>query len=226
MGADPPPSSVVAMIGDVVASRTHPDRASLQDRLATTLAEVNRTVPAVQPLQITIGDEFQGVHATLADAVSARVLVDIGLMGWRAVRVGLGIGTITVTQPGRTPFGQDGPAWWAARAALDDVAERGRGRRARPHVRTGMRLAEDQQDPGGTAVAAALLPCLDHLLGEVGGDPQDQAVLAGVVAGRTLGDIGTELGISHQAVSARARGAGVYAIAEALATLRAADDPP
>lgn len=89
--------------------------------------------------------------------------------------------------------------------------------------RTGDTPADRPDLEGGVAVAAALLPCLDHLLGEVGEDPQDQAVLAGVVAGRTLGDIGSELGISHQAVSARARGAGVYAIDEVLRTLRAMD---
>ena len=59
------PHRVVALIGDIVASKQAPDRAALQKRLVTVLRAVNEAVPSIQPLEPTLGDEFQAVYETL-----------------------------------------------------------------------------------------------------------------------------------------------------------------
>ena len=60
------------MISDLVGARRTPDRAALQDALAGALAAVNAHLDsAVQPLEATVGDEFQGVYATVQEAALA-----------------------------------------------------------------------------------------------------------------------------------------------------------
>jgi hypothetical protein len=112
------------LLGDVVASKTRPDRADLQRRLQDALGFVNDAIVGVQPLEVTIGDEFQGAYRSLADAVRATLLVRLSLPPDVDTRFGLGSGTVTVFDAGRRPISQDGPAWWAAREAIERVRRR------------------------------------------------------------------------------------------------------
>ncbi|WP_109774806.1 SatD family protein [Quadrisphaera granulorum] len=115
---------VVAVIGDLVGSRRATDRAGLQRTLVAALHDAGALVPARQPLAPTIGDEFQGTFSTLGAAARAALLVRLALLEAGAdVRVGLGAGTAVVVDPAATPPVQDGPAWWAARRAVE-TAER------------------------------------------------------------------------------------------------------
>ena len=111
-----------ALIGDVVGSRRLADRSGAQRRLAEVLAEVDSALPGAQPLQATVGDEFQGAYATLGEATRATLLVRLALLPEIDVRCGLGVGESTVFDDQRTPWLQDGPAWWAAREAIEWMA--------------------------------------------------------------------------------------------------------
>ena len=106
-----------AVIGDLVGSRQA--AAGLFDHVTAALTRVNDRIEALQPLQITIGDEFQGVYRGLGAALDATLLVRLLLHGTADVRFGIGWGGFTRWNPDRAPFEQDGPAWWAAREALD-----------------------------------------------------------------------------------------------------------
>jgi hypothetical protein len=110
-----------ALIGDLVGSRVLPDRAAAQRRVADVLGRVEVAVPGVQPLEATVGDEFQGAWATLGEAVRAQLLARALLRPEVDVRVGIGVGGTEVYDASRRPLLQDGPAWWAARAALDSL---------------------------------------------------------------------------------------------------------
>ncbi|WP_180357540.1 SatD family protein [Streptomyces sp. NP160] len=115
---------MVAVIGDLVGSRRAADRAALQRSLVAVLHDVNSLVPALQPLEPTIGDEFQATYPDLGSACLAALLVRLALLDTGAdVRAGLGAGTTTVVDPAATPPVLDGPAWWAARRAVE-TAER------------------------------------------------------------------------------------------------------
>ena len=110
-----------ALIGDLVGSRDLPDRAATQRRVAEVLDRVATAVPGVQPLEATVGDEFQGAWDHLGEAVRAQLLVRTLLRPAVDVRAGIGCGTTEVYDATRRPLLQDGPAWWAAREALDSL---------------------------------------------------------------------------------------------------------
>ncbi|CAA9330280.1 MAG: FIG007491: hypothetical protein YeeN [uncultured Nocardioidaceae bacterium] len=111
--------TVYAVIGDVVGSRKLRDRAAAQDGIVAALSAVDADVPGVQPLQATLGDEFQGAYDSLAEATRAALLVRLTLLPGVDVRCGIGWGETTVFDGQRTPVLQDGPAWWAAREAVE-----------------------------------------------------------------------------------------------------------
>lgn len=60
---------LVAVIGDVVGSRGVPDRPALQKQLERTLVHTNKVTSPLQPLRMTLGDQFQGVFPRLSDAL-------------------------------------------------------------------------------------------------------------------------------------------------------------
>ena len=113
---------LATLIGDVVGSRGHADRRSLQRSLNAVLSSVNALLDPAQPLELAIGDEFQGGFASVADATHASLLLRLQLLERDEgidSRYGLGEGEVTIFDEARAPVSQDGPGWWAARAAIE-----------------------------------------------------------------------------------------------------------
>ncbi len=209
------PSPVAAVIGDLVRSRAAPDRAALQGRLVAALDEVSASVPGLlDPLAVTAGDEFQGTFATVGSALEACLAVRLALLPHADARFGVGWGPVTLLDARRGI--QDGPGWWAARGAIDDV-HRTAATAATRTARTAYRRAEDVTGPDEAAVAAALL-CRDHLLGSL--DERSIEVVRGIMAGRTQAELAQDLGISPSAVSQRVRTDGLGVLVEASRLLR------
>ena len=117
-------AAVFTVIGDLVGSRTLPDRAAAQRALQQAVTVVNDTVPVAQPFEPTVGDEYQGACASLPDAVLAALLVRLQLLPVVDVRCGIGFGPVTVHDADRTPLLQDGPGWWSARDAIETLDRR------------------------------------------------------------------------------------------------------
>ncbi|CAA9399742.1 MAG: hypothetical protein AVDCRST_MAG32-2896 [uncultured Nocardioides sp.] len=217
------PSWVV--IGDLVASRRSTDRIRTHERLVRVLTEVGEELAAtggvLVPLQVTAGDEFQGTFSSLGAALSATLRVRLGLLPDADARCGVGFGRVVVLQ--EQPRVEDGPGWWAARAAIERVeadADRSalQGLRTRYVVAPGTEPADAgpegvvASDPA--AVNAALIT-RDHLVSRL--SPRSLSVLRGLLAGRTQKDLAGDLGITPSAVSQRVRSDG-------LAVLVAADE--
>lgn len=193
---------VATLIGDVVGSRAAASRPALHKRIVELLDEVNADGPLV-PLRITVGDEFQGCFADLGRALRAvRRLRVSGLPGVD-LRFGIGWGEVAVLQ--ESPRVEDGPGWWAARAAIEAVAEEA-GRAGRRFTRSAYRCAEGVPGPSEPAVNAALL-LRDQILG--GMSPRSLSVVRGLLEGRTQGEIAADLAISASAVSQRVRNDGL-----------------
>lgn len=201
--------SVATVIGDVVGSREAPDRAHLHARLTEALAAVNDQFGPVVPLRITVGDEYQGVFSDVGSGLAAALRLRLALHPEVDVRHGVGWGPITVLS--EEPRVEDGPGWWAARAAIVAVEEAGRsGMRV---LRTAYRVAQDA--PGGTdpdAVNAALL-CQDALL--AGASVRSWGVLDGLLRGMNQTEIARAEGISGSAVGQRIRKDGLAALVAA-----------
>jgi len=112
-------ATVYTLIGDMVGSRRLPDRQRAQETLGRALDEVTGLLEPAQRLEPTVADEFQGAFETLSDAVLAGLLVRLTLLPGMDVRCGIGAGELTVHDATRRPLLQDGPAWWAAREAVE-----------------------------------------------------------------------------------------------------------
>lgn len=192
---------VATLIGDVVASRGTPDRAGLHAALTGALEEINVGLRPVTPLRVTVGDEYQGCFATLGDALRATLRLRVAL-GAAAVDVRQGVGWGDVTVLSRRPRVEDGPGWWAARAAVDAVAH-AQARAASRSLRTAY------QGPEPAAVNAALVG-RDELLADL--DDRSLSVLDGMLRGMSQQQIAHHVGVTPSAVSQRVRRDGLAAV--------------
>ncbi|MFB9311987.1 SatD family protein [Nocardioides plantarum] len=199
---------VVRIIGDVVGSRGVEDRLGLHQRLSRVLAEANDRWDA--DLRITVGDEYQGTVASLGAAVAVTLAVRVALLPDHDVRHGLGRGPATVLDHDRAI--EDGPGWWAARAAIEAVADLEASAVTRT-ARTAYRsvgsddpAGDPAGDPAAPAVEAALL-ARDELVGRL--DARSLSVLRGLLGGRSQRELAEEAGVSASAVSQRVRRDGI-----------------
>lgn len=213
------PKHAVAVLGDVVASRRHPDPEQRRDRIAEAIAAANDRFEPIQPLTPTIGDEFQGLFADLVSALDATLMVRLTSLGEVDVRFGIGSGELFAFDPARAPFEQDGPAWWSAREAVDLVRDLPQGQERPRGVRTRWVEAESTR-PFEVAAVNAFLQCRDELVAAM--DPRDAAAMLGLLADEPLTRIAEAEGVSPSALSQRAIRGGLYAIRRAQRELREA----
>ena len=201
-------AEVFTVIGDLVGSRRSASRAATQRALGHALTAVRAAVPVVDRLEPTVGDEFQGTFATLADATLATLLVRLLLGDAGDVRCGIGVGDREVFDATTVPLLQDGPAWWAARAALDHLGQ------------PGQRLRRTWFDPGvddraGTGAVNAFLLTRDALVDRL--NARSRSMLVRALGGASQKDIAAAEGVSESAVSqAFARGVGAVREAQAV----------
>ncbi len=203
--------SLHTLIGDLVASRGLADRAAAQDRLRVVLDEVNEALDPAQPLEATLGDEFQGGFTEVEQALRAGLLVRLALLPVVDSRCGVGYGEVRVHDGSRRPLLQDGPGWWAARQAVESLAG------ARPHRRTGFVSSAPGPD---TRAVEAFLDVRDQLVAHL--NDRGQRILRLALLGQSQKDIATAEDVWPSAVSQQfSRGVG--AIVDAHAHLRGAE---
>ncbi len=189
----------VVVIGDVVGSRGASDRPALHRNLTEALTSVNRRWGT--DLRITVGDEFQGTTPGVGAATAIVLDLRIALLPEHDLRHGIGRGSTAVLDPDAAI--EDGPGWWAARAAIDAVRAR-ETQAATRSARTAYRCA-DPDEPTG-ALDAALL-ARDELVGRL--DVRSLSVLRGLLSGRTQRELAEAAGVSASAVSQRVRRDGL-----------------
>ena len=204
----------VTVIGDLVGSRRRADRAAVHARFADAVDAVNAELAPPVPLRIGLGDEFQGIFAGLGDAIAATLRLRLALLPDIDVRQGIGWGRVQVLS--EEPRVEDGPGWWAARAAIEAVEgyERKASLRA---VRTAYVAADGEPGPDPRLVNAALMT-RDAVV--TGLSERSVSVLDGLMRGRRQQDIADDLGISASAVSQRVRAEGIGVVLAADELLR------
>ncbi|WEV79459.1 SatD family protein [Janibacter cremeus] len=186
---------VVTLIGDVVSSRSAPDRQELHALLQETLTAVTAATDPIHPLRITVGDEFQGAWERRGQALHAAFLLRLSLLPRVETRYGLGRGEVTTLEQDGTV--QDGPGWWSAREAI--TAAKG----AEADVRSDglvVRTRWQEDGPTGPALDAAVRH-RDLLV--AGLDDRSLRLLRGLLQHRTQRALAEEEGISPTAVSRR-----------------------
>lgn len=114
----------VAIIGDLVNSRALKDRrGEAQQHLNHLLEQINGeySKAILSRFLITIGDEFQGLlnQADVLPDIIWQIETEF-VPQFTNVRFGIGLGTIQ-TDLHLNALGMDGPAWWAARTAIEEA---------------------------------------------------------------------------------------------------------
>jgi hypothetical protein len=205
---------VATLLGDLVGSRTSLDRSSLHAAFRDLVSDANATLDPLVPLRIQLGDEFQGCFATVGEAVHATLWLGLRLAPVAGLRHGIGWGSVTVLE--EDPRVEDGPGWWAARAAIEEVKALA-DKPATRHLRTAYRRAPGSEGPDPDPLNAALM-CRDQMVGSV--SERSLRLLRGTVDGRTQAELADDEGITASAVSQRVRRDGLAVIVTADELLR------
>jgi hypothetical protein len=205
------------VIADLVGSRAQPDRALAQRLVVEAFDEVNRDVAAVQPLAPTVGDESQGLYATVEAAILATLLLRLVLPAPLDLRFGIGVGQYRTVSGDVSDVIQDGSAWWAARAAI--VETKKRERRAIPSLRTWYRLDPEHDGwdmtpphmtPPPEATTNAYLLARDQLV--TGMDDRYRKRLLGLMRGETQESLARAEGVTQSAISQSMHRSGAFAV--------------
>jgi hypothetical protein len=204
-----------AVIGDVIGSRWRDRTDDWHAALVGALGRVNAQVVAVQPLAPTVGDEFQGLYATVGAALQATMLVRLELDSRLDCRFGVGVGYYAEIGKGALPI-QAGTAWWAARDAIVTVKSKESGRH--PTLRTWFSSASENDD-----LTNAYLLARDHLVTSM--DDRSRRLLLGTIQGRTQSELARAEGIGQSAVSRNLRRNGAFAVLDGAALIESKGEP-
>ena len=111
-----------AIIGDIIDSRKILHRNEVQMQMQQVLNNVNDTYKEyiASNFTITLGDEFQGL---LSNASKIFEIIDYIRYSLYPInlRLGIGIGDMSTRFQRTTSIGSDGPAYWAARQAINTI---------------------------------------------------------------------------------------------------------
>ena len=117
-------SNYIAIIGDVVGSRSAGDRSDLQDRLGGGLRDVNTAFVEhiAAEFVLTVGDEFQGLLSAAGSL--DLILATLRMHAFPAeLRFGAGVGELETALRSQA-IGMDGRCFHNAREAIERAAER------------------------------------------------------------------------------------------------------
>lgn len=218
----------VAVVGDIVRSKTLTDRNEVQERMKAILRGVNeRYVESIaSDFMITLGDEFQGLLKS-GDSTLAILREIEEKMAPVPLRFGIGVGEITTEIDRHFPLGADGPAYYNARAAVETLKSREK------KINTGDSniLLVSQGDNAGIDLLLNSIFTLCYTIRGKWTDRQREIITAYLQTGCNQLRAADRLGIVQPNVHKALALAGYYAYANALETankafaeIRADDD--
>lgn len=199
--------AVYAVIGDLVGSRRAVSREALHGRLKQVLDGISNEIPCIQPPAPTVGDEFQALYSSFADAARATLLVRLLLRPTYDIRVGIGYGDVEVVDTNSKPLIQDGSAWWNAREALEELGTKARRDRRTWLVGEGDAIGSEPMPlanarpyaPAYVDVVNAHFTCRDALVDRLG--DKGRHLLLGSLRGETQTSLSNQLQVTQGAVS-------------------------
>lgn len=203
---------------DIVGSRALGDRTGAQRRIETVFASVEADLPlADRMLSATVGDEFQGEYPDLGAALAGILLITLALPDGLECRFGVGVGEVYTVEAAAGELAE-GPAWWAARAAID--ALHAKQVRAMPSVRTWIEAAEDEDAAVHEQVrlANAYVWARDELVSAMG--ERARRLVYGRCMGLTQRELAEREQITQSAVSQLLTASGAAGLVEGFAQWR------
>lgn len=186
---------VIALIGDVVASKQQARRDVLQKKLAAALAKLNESARGLaSPYTLTLGDEFQAVYRR-ADSLLTDVVVLLAAVHPVQVRFALGVGSLSTPVNPKQALGMDGPAFHSARETLSALKE----------DENLLRIAGSRAEEW--TLVNHVLNLLSHQI--KGWSYNRLCILAGLLAGKKVREIEPGLKVSGVAVYKNIRAAAL-----------------
>lgn len=111
-----------ALIGDLIDSKKLDNRYQVQKKLEECLKTINQKYGTfiVSQFSITLGDEFQALLSTEAPLFH---LIDDIILALKPIQIrfGIGLGEIVTDINPELSIGADGPAYWLARKAINNI---------------------------------------------------------------------------------------------------------
>lgn len=210
---------IAAVIADIVGSRDLADRGAAQRSIRAAIERAEADVPlAVAPLAPVVGDELQGEYPTIAAAAASLLLVRLNLPDGVDCRFGVGFGEVRPVDLGDRTI-PEGPAWWAARGAIERVEAL--QQRAAPLARTWFGTVEDA-DPSVrqiVALANAYALSRDQLVSSM--SERTRRLTYGRCVGRSQRELAVDEGVTQSAVSQALASAGSAVVVEGFLALSA-----
>jgi hypothetical protein len=205
---------VWAVIADLVSSRS--GDLDQRDALDRAVASAVAALPpgSGEPFAQTLGDELQATFPTLRDAVRACTLLRLLLRGHTDLRYGIGFGEVRRYDAEAIPFRQDGPAWWAAREAIEEIEQSSRARGGEAQLRTGLHVASAAEAGIDAGAASAMLGLIDVVVGSL--DRSNGLVAVGEISHMKQRDIAEMAGLEQPNVARSIRTHGLRALRSAL----------
>ena len=111
---------VIAVIGDLVASRAIAGRARFQERLNRILTEINEEGPPASRFTISAGDELEAVYRD-GHKLFHDLLAITGAIQPNRIRFAIALGSITTRLNPTNPLMVDGPAFHIARQGMTEL---------------------------------------------------------------------------------------------------------
>lgn len=111
-----------AIIGDIKNSKQLTNRYEVQETLKKTLNMINNkySEDLKSLFSVTVGDEFQGLLTNSNHMLEMIDMIRFSMYPLE-IRFGIGLGDISTKIIEKDSLGSDGPAYWAAREAIDYV---------------------------------------------------------------------------------------------------------
>ncbi|REJ04403.1 hypothetical protein DY023_16040 [Microbacterium bovistercoris] len=210
---------VIAVTADIIGSRQLADREGAQAVFDRAIARVERDLPVeLQGMRPTVGDEQQAVYPTLEAALGALLLLRLALPDGIEFRYGIGIGEVgTIASEASERGIPEGPGWWAARAAIEQVQVL--QKRAVPSARSWVVAHESTARDTAEAVrwANASLLARDEIVGAM--SERVRRLTYGRCLSVTQRELAADEGITQSAVSQALAGSGAAAVVEGFRLL-------
>lgn len=196
----------VAIIGDIIHSKSIPDRRNIQIQLKDVLDQINTEFNQEVSAKfiITLGDEFQGLLSSASNILQIIDRIQFEMFPVR-IRFGIGIGNIETEIIKDMAIGADGPAYHYAREMMNyiKICERGK-----MFGSTNIMLKADAHLDLITLINSSLQLC--SYLERNWTDKQRTLLKLIILENKNQKEAAIELGIEQSSVQRRLKAAGYY----------------
>lgn len=208
-----------AIIGDIKESRTIKKRSELQKKLNDVLGQINEVFAdeIKSPFQITLGDEFQGLLIRPDSVLEIIDSIKIQIFPY-AMRFGIGLGEMHTEVLEMTSLGSDGPAYYAARDAVDRLKKI---QRQYGQIKSDICLISYNKEIPCLEVINALL-ALCYQLESSWSEKQREVIVKMVLHDYTQYEVAEQVGVNPSTVNRRLSASGYIYFRTARESIKAA----